>query len=333
MDAATRKIAVPLLLALTLLVPACTRERPTPEPTPTLSFESAPPTAIPVSDRQPAALAADATEASATETPEPEATPTNAALSEDTFQYTVQPGDTLLSLAIKFETEVETIRELNALENDDIAVGQPLYVPYVEGMTMEGMPPPTPGPYAYTVQEGDTLNAIALRFGADPIEIVEFNNLLTPDSLTVGAQIIIPNYAPPAALAESAEGDGGDGGEQPEVGTGSVASDGQFVHVVQPGQGLFEIASLYGVSPNDIAVANNMSDTNLLRVGQELIIPGVSMRDVAISRGSMHVVQAGESLLGIAIRYGVTVEEILEINNLTDPDSLSEGQELIIPAQ
>ena len=47
-------------------------------------------------------------------------------------------------------------------------------------MTIEGMPTPTPGPFAYTVQTGDTLNAIALRFGADPIEIIEFNNLLAP---------------------------------------------------------------------------------------------------------------------------------------------------------
>ena len=43
------------------------------------------------------------------------------------------------------------------------------------------------------------------------------------------------------------------------------------------------------------------------------------------------MVQSGESMLGIAIRYGVTVEEILELNQLTNPDSLSEGQELVIP--
>ena len=112
-----------------------------------------------------------------------------------------------------------------------------------------------------------------------------------------------------------------------------AVGDGQFIHIVQSGQGLFEIADLYGVSPNDIALANNMNDTNLLRVGQELIIPGVSLRDAAISRGSIHIVQSGESMLGIAIRYGVTVEEIVEINELADANSIFEGQELIIPGE
>ena len=205
-----------------------------------------------------------------------------------------------------------------------IAVGQPLYVPFAEGITAEGMPPPTPGPFAYEVQTGDTLNAIALRFGADPIEIIEFNNLLSPDSLTVGSEIIIPNYQPPDALTATSD-------DAETGGLVQTLSDGQFVHIVQSGQGLFEIADIYGVSPDDIALANNMNNTNLLRVGQELIIPGVSLRDAAIQRGSVHIVQSGESMLGIAIRYGVTVEEILELNELANPDSIFEGQELIIP--
>lgn len=329
MNAAYRRIAILVLLALASMLPACTRERPLPEPTATLSFDGAPPTAIPVADAPPAVEQAAEANPAATEPELPDATPTPPSLGQ-TFQYPVQPGDTLLSIALKFETDVETVRELNALESDIISVGQPLYVPYVEGMTIEGMPPPTPGPYAYTVQSGDTLNAIALRFGADPIEIIEFNNLLSPDSLTVGMEIIIPNYQPPSAAVDA--GDAGAGEGDTEVAAPALG-DGQVIHTVQAGQGLFEIADIYGVSPNDIALANNMNDTNLLRVGQQLIIPGVSQRDAALSRGTLHVVQAGESMLGIAIRYGVTVEEILELNELNNPDSLFEGQELIIPGQ
>ncbi len=166
-----------------------------------------------------------------------------------------------------------------------------------------------------------------MRFGANPIEIIEFNNLLSPDNLTVGSDIIIPNYQPPSALVDASTG-----GDEGSI-VVPAAGDGQFIHIVQSGQGLFEIADLYGVSPNDIALANNMNDTNLLRVGQELIIPGVSLRDAAISRGSIHIVQSGESMLGIAIRYGVTVEEIVEINELADANSIFEGQELIIPGE
>ena len=64
-----------------------------------------------------------------------------------------------------------------------------------------------------------------------------------------------------------------------------------------------------------------------------MIIPGVSERDVAAAQGNVHVVQAGESLLSIALLYGVTVEELQAANELDNPDSIFIGQELIIPAQ
>jgi peptidoglycan DL-endopeptidase LytF len=321
-DAAYRRITV--LLVLALLLPACTRERPAPDPTATPALAGAPPTAIVIEDSAPPPPGQEPeVDAIAPDTPEADATPTQQS-DQQTFQYTVQPGDTLLSIAIKYETDVETIRELNALESDNIGVGQPLYLPYVEGMTIEGLPTPTPGPFAYTIRPGDTLNGIAVRFGVDAIAIIETNNLLTPDNLTVGAVIIIPNYQPPSTA-------GSDDTSPPPGVVVPVTGDDQVIHVVQPGEGLFEIAGLYGIAPTDIAAANNLDNQNLLRVGQELIIPGVSRREVLARQGTVHVVQAGESMLGIAIRYGVTVEEILDANELVDPDALFEGQELIIP--
>jgi LysM repeat protein len=79
--------------------------------------------------------------------------------------------------------------------------------------------------------------------------------------------------------------------------------------------------------------ANNLTDQDILRIGQKLIIPGVTKRDVAAAQGNVHVVQSGESLLSIALLYGVTVEELQEANDLDNPDSIFVGQELIIPVQ
>ncbi len=304
-----------LILTTALLLAACTRDRPTPTPTATgAAAETPTPASAPVQEPEVTVTTPEAT----TETPAPEGTATPE--EPTTFQYTVQPGDTLFSIAQKFGTDVETIRQLNALADDNIIVGQPLYVPYVEGMTAEGLPTPTPGPYRYVIQSGDTLSAIALRFGVAPIQIMEANNLLDPNTLTVGAEIIIPNYQPPA--------------ETGTAGTGGQAAQGEpVIHVVQPGEGLYEIAVKYGVSAAEIAAVNNITNRNLLRVGQELIIPGVTRQQVIAERGIVHVVQPGESLLGIAIQYGVDVEAIIEINDITDPDALSVGQELVIPVQ
>lgn len=320
MDAAYRRAVI--LLTLTLLLVACTRERPTPEPTATSALASVPPTPIQVETpalNVPGGEPQVAVEG--TGTPQAEATSTPF-LRPETFQYAVQPDDTLSSIAFKFNTDVETLRDLNALEGDALYVGQPLYVPFIEGMTAEGLPTPTPGPFLYTIQPGDTLNGIALQFGVNPNAILEINQILDRNNLTVGDQIIIPGYQ-----AEEAES-----GSTAPVAEGEPASTGEgVIHVVQSGQGLFEIASIYGVSADEIAQANNLVDSDLLRVGQELIIPGVSPREVLVRQGTVHVVQSGESLLGIALRYGVSVDDILEFNGLTDPDAIAEGQELIIP--
>ena len=88
---------------------------------------------------------------------------------------------------------------------------------------------------------------------------------------------------------------------------------------MQAGQGLIEIATLYGVSVEEIMAANGLTDQDILRIGQELIIPGVSERDVAAAQGNVHVVQAGESLLSIALLYGVTVEEITSCQRTGQP--------------
>lgn len=333
-----------IVLVLATLLAACTRERPMPEATATFSVAD---TADGSNDAQASPENANTNQGAETTTltgttsgePQvatatPEADATNATTgtldanatptpgTPETFQYVVRAGDTLGAIAERFETDLETLRRLNNLDSDVLIVGQPLYVPYVEGMTAEGMPTPTPGPYEYVIQAGDTLNAIAVRFGVDPVQIIEQNGLLSPDNLAVGTTIIIPGYQP--AAADTADGATGDG---------STAPTGQGVtHVVQAGEGLVGIATQYGVTVDEIVAANNLVDPNTLRVGQELIIPGITERDAAAAQGQLHVVAAGESLLGIAVRYGVTVEEIMAVNELSDPNALFAGQELIIPS-
>ena len=321
-----------VLSAAMLVLVACTRERPTPEPTATMAVQASAPTTAPADPAESEPITnttqlSGSSEAgiAVTNTPSPGETPTPT--TQENFQYVVRDGDTLGSIAARFGTTIETLRELNNLRDDNLAVGQPIYVPYVEGMTAEGMPTPTPGPFLYTIQVGDTLSGLGARFDVDPIAILEANStvLLDPNNLTIGATILIPGYQPPAedAAVEGSEGD-----------ATSTAEEGEFVvHIVQPGQGLIEIALLYGITTEELAAANGMAVDGILRIGQELVVPGVTQRDAAVAQGSVHVVQPGESLLSIALLYGVTIEELQAANDLANPDAINIGQELIIPVQ
>lgn len=94
---------------------------------------------------------------------------------------------------------------------------------------------------------------------------------------------------------------------------------------VQAGDTVSTIAERLGVSQDTILSANSLRDADFIKQGQILTILPVS--------GLLHVVENGDSLLYIAIKYGVDTEDILgyKPNNITDPHSLSIGQKLLIP--
>ena len=176
------------LLIAALLVVACTRDRATPETTSTpvtmATTASKPSSAEPAVESTSGTPAPTGEAAGSEDTPTPDETP-----SRKTFDYQVKPGDTLADIAERFDASVQTLRELNFLLDDNIFAGQVLAVPYIEGMTAEGAPTPTPAPFKYVVEAGDTLTTIALMCGIDkPITIVEANNLSDPNNLAVGTE-------------------------------------------------------------------------------------------------------------------------------------------------
>ena len=98
-----------------------------------------------------------------------------------TFEYTVRSGDTLWVLAQRYGTTVDEIRRLNGLTSDILRIGQVLKIP-------------TPANYnyfEYTVRSGDSLWALAQRFGTTVAAIKSLNGL-TSDILSIGQVLLIP---------------------------------------------------------------------------------------------------------------------------------------------
>lgn len=259
-------------------------------------------------------------EATATLTPEPLNTPS-------TIDYYVQDGDTISSVAAKFNVDTETVRRLNYLLDDNIFVGQILQMPFQEGITAEGAPTATPEPFRYEVVAGDSLGGIAIQFGVSTVAIMEANNMSDPNSLYVGQQLAIPGYlsSPNSGTTTSSDA---------SIPADSQSTTGEAVnHIVQPGDTLYGIAQAYGVEAAAIINANNIANGNQLRAGQQLVIPGITQLDAARARGRVHIVQSGESLTSIAVLYGVTAQEVIEFNGISNPDTIYVGQQLIIPGQ
>ena len=96
------------------------------------------------------------------------------------------------------------------------------------------------------------------------------------------------------------------------------------LYVVKRGDSLWSISKKYGISVNDLKRLNNL-DSNLLSIGQTLKISGVPQ-----TINDIYVVKNGDTLYGIASRFGINVNELKKYNNLSS-DSLSIGQQLYIP--
>jgi LysM repeat protein len=107
----------------------------------------------------------------------------------------------------------------------------------------------------------------------------------------------------------------------------------ETTHVVQAGETLFQIAQRYGVTVQDIAAANNLTNVNVLEVGQTLVIPGAGSSPAATPAAGerVHVVQPGENLFRIGLQYGFTVDELASYNGLANPNAIEVGQTIRIP--
>ncbi|MCK5922483.1 MAG: LysM peptidoglycan-binding domain-containing protein, partial [Methylococcales bacterium] len=146
-----------------------------------------PPTTIPTPTATPAVQPEPGTPPTATPTPVP---PGQAVV------YTVQPGDSLGSIANQFGVSYQAIAQQNNILNPNlIYVGQQLIIPNTN--TPAPYPTATPTPYdgsinSYPVQVGDTLFSIALRFNSTISAIVTANGLINPNLIYVGQVLIIP---------------------------------------------------------------------------------------------------------------------------------------------
>lgn len=160
--------------------------------------------------------------------------------------HVVRPGENLSRIAQRYGTTVQAIMNANGLHNPNyIWVGQRLTIP---GGSSGG----SGGSSVHVVRRGETLSAIAARYGKTVAAFVKANGLSNPNHIWVGQRLAIPG------------GGGTGGGTVPSAGT---------VHVVKRGETLAGIAARYRTTIAAIATANGIRNPNLIVVGQRLKIP------------------------------------------------------------
>ncbi len=104
------------------------------------------------------------------------------------------------------------------------------------------------------------------------------------------------------------------------------------IHIVKSGDTISSISKFYSINKDLIIKLNNLKDENYIFVGQNLII-AESIENLAKQSdliNNYHIVQTGENLTEISNKYNLKVSDLIEINNLNNPDSIKVGQKLKI---
>lgn len=182
----------------------------------------------------------------------------------------------------------------------------------------------------HKVIKGDTLWSISKQYNISLELILAFNNIKNKDSLSIGQIVKIPQD--------------------------NLSAADYALHIVKKGETLWTIARQYNLTMDSILTTNNITNPELIYIGQQIKIPSyknvtatpeknVTNKPVINGNNSnnninppknaepiIYTVKAGDNLWNISRKYGVSVEAIISVNNLKEKDLLSLGQKLEIPA-
>jgi LysM repeat protein len=117
-----------------------------------------------------------------------------------------------------------------------------------------------------------------------------------------------------------------------------VASEAPGIHTVQRGETLFAIGLQYGIPWQDIARANGIDNPGQIFAGQKLTIPQEGEQvpvppqaPAPPTEERIHIVQQGENLFRIGLKYGMDWQEIAQANGIVNSTDIYVGQKLVIP--
>jgi LysM repeat protein len=164
-------------------------------------------------------------------------------------------------LAKQYNTTQEAIIEASDLDNPHmLTVGRELVIPVRPNESASPAAPTQANPgeetasATYTVRRGDTLGAIAAKFGVTVQKLMEDNDIANERLLQVGQVLLIKGEPPRTPSPEEVE----------------------ITHTVRPGESLASIAAQYRRTVRSIMDANAITSTKSIQAGQELLIPPVT---------------------------------------------------------
>ena len=252
------------------------------------------------------------------------------------YYHRVKRGETLSSIARKYGTNIVSIKSWNNLKSDNIKEGQALKIyrkspttatkPAVTAETQDSESPVT------TEAEPAAIETKNVTTETEPAAVETKNVTTETEPAAVETKPVATETKPAAVETKPAT---------TEAKTVAAETEPEWIyHTIAKGEGLYGIARKYGTSVDNILKWNNISDPDKIAAGQKLKIRNSkymptsetvkSATTPAPNSTIYHTIQKGESLGKIAEKYHTTVQKIMQWNDISNPDRITEGQKLKI---
>lgn len=299
-----------------------------------------------------------------------------------TVSYTVKPGEGLIALASRYGMSVEALAELNDTDPQrSLMVGEKIRVP--RGAPEADDPPAAKTPerkparsaepttVSYTIRRGESLQAIARRYGLSSTELASLNGIPASASVRAGDTLNVPQ----------AQNDDSDSKAAASTSRRSPAAardtdqEKKGNYIVKKGDTLRSVAARHGITHWELAKLNGVASTASLTAGDRLLLPedfekqpgpadartaedktggrtssktttrskdsqdgsqdsAAEAKDnkAKAARTSAYTVKSGETLARIAARHGLSLAELAEINQIPAQTRIQAGDTLEVPA-
>lgn len=216
----------------------------------------------------------------------------------------------------------KTTFDLNAADRERAAVD------LTASVTTDATIETASAPSTYKVKSGDTVSAIAGRYGLSTASVLAMNGLSWKSTIFPGQTLHLSTKAP---------------AKTPSTPAASTHTSSGSTHTVVRGDTLSSIASRHGVSTQALLKANGLGLTSIIYPGQKIRIPGSSgtsspvastpSASTSTSSASSYVIKSGDTLSSIAKKHSTTVEKLLRANGLSWTSTIYAGKKLTIPGR
>ncbi len=252
--------------------------------------------------------------------------------------YIVQSNDTFWKISQRYNISTPSLLKINtATENTVLYVGQEIIVPDGDGF------------YYYEIKSGDTLWLISQRLKVSLIELLKMNNLNENSILYINQKIKIP-------INESQFNSTQPNTEIPtnNTSTEDVIEENFDYYEVKSGDTAWIISQKFNMSLSEFLKINNLNDSSILYVNQKVKVVKVENNSIAEENTTSnttntsnttsapqqpkisityinHVVKSGDNFWNLSLKYGISMQEIMNANNATVNTYLKIGDIVKVP--